>query len=248
MRRGIVFGTAAMAVVVGVPAAWILAAWSLGPKLANSSLPFLTPLLLLILVIGVPASVALCTRLLIRADARTAARTGRQPVVRVRPPRLGQIRPEVPVLDDPPRRAPTGRRRVASAALLATMAAALALLLLGAPTAMVWIASQLAGTTQPTFGPYLFVLVGTSLAIAAGVRLLRPIQGLYARVSGELPRRDRRQTAWLQGLGAERGIRRPERGLETIMIGAVLVSAAFLAVWFFVLGDPTGIAERFTRG
>jgi hypothetical protein len=250
MGRGvqrIVFGMCVAAVAVVAPAIWIVGAWWLGPRLDHANLPFLTPVLVFVVVVGAAVSVAVLARWLVLAEARLAVRAGREPVVRIRPPRRRQIRPEVPVLDDPPREPVEPRRRLAALALLVLMVAGTVVLLVGAPTAMVWLASQMAGTTQPTFGPYVFVLVATSVAIAGGFRLLRPIQGVYARVTGAATARRRRQTAWLASYGAERGVRRAERGLEAVMVAAVMIAALFLLLWFFALGDPVGIAERISQ-
>src|SRR3712207_3874955 len=57
MGRGlqrVAFGICVLFVAVVVPVAWLVGAWWLGPRLDHANVPFATPLLLGVVVVGVP--------------------------------------------------------------------------------------------------------------------------------------------------------------------------------------------------
>ena len=237
------------AVLIGVvlPLAWIVGAWWLGPRLDHVGLPFLTPLLFASVVIGLVVSVAATARWLLAMEARLARRTGRERAIRVRAADARRVRPEVPVLDEPERPSLTPSRRIAAAALVAFMALGSVGLIVGAPLGSVWVVSQFAETTQPQMGPYVAIAIGTTLAMVAGVRVLLRLQLAYARIAKASVQRTRR-SAWLASYAAERGVRRPQRGLETVLVTVVIVAGMALAAWFFALDEPSGLVPPQMRG
>jgi MFS family permease len=241
--RVLVLAVGGLLTCVVLPAAWVVGAWAVGPKLNHLEMPFLTPLLFLVLLIGMPLTIVPLARLVLRADRRLAARAGLDHgLVRARRVRITDVRPAVPVLESAPLPPLPARRRAAAAGLVTAMFAGTLALWLAAPVGSIWVASQLSGTSSPRMWPYALVAVGIAVAMTLGVRLLALLQGAYARVIGSEPSAaSGRRSAWLKSYTDERGVRRADRGLEVAMIAAVIVAAVALAVWFFVLADPHGL-------
>jgi hypothetical protein len=226
-----------------LPGAWIVGAWAIGPKLNNTEMPFLTPLLFVVLLVGMPLSIFMVARALLRLEARLAARAGiTERLVRSRRVRMTDVRPAVPVLDSSPLPPLPAPRRAGAAGLVALMFLGTLGLWLAAPLGSIWVASQLSGTSSPRMWPYALVAIGIALAMTLGVRLLAMLQPLYARVCCiEADGSRGRRSAWLKSLTDERGVRRADRGLEVAMVAAVIVAAILLTLWFFVLADPKGL-------
>jgi len=233
-------------VLLGVllPALWIVGAWSLGPRLDHVGVPFLTPLLFVVVLVGLAASAAAAARWIAAIDARLAGRTGQERTFRLRMPT--RLRAPVPVLDEPSRPELPPSRRLVAVGLAAFMAAGSVALVVGAPLGSIWVVSQLARTTQPEMGPYLLVALATTVCMVLGVRALLRLQLAYARVI-KAPARRRRRTAWLTSHADERGVRRAERGLETVLVAVVIVAGLALCAWFFALDDPSGLVSEAVR-
>src|SRR3712207_3292869 len=142
-RRALLVAGAFVTAVV-LPAAWLVGAWWMGPKLNHQGLPFLTPVLFVAVLLGLPASVLLAFRALFRAEARLAATEGKQPLFRVRPTLEGGIRPARPVIEPAPLPDVGPARRLGGAALVVVMFVGTIAVWLGAPLWSIWATSQIA--------------------------------------------------------------------------------------------------------
>src|SRR3982750_4635506 len=69
--------------------------------------------------------------------------------------------------------------------LVLLMAVGSVFLWIGIPVGWVWIASRTVKTSQPSFGPYLLVLLATPLSMWLCGRFLFRLNDLYARVTGQ---------------------------------------------------------------
>jgi hypothetical protein len=129
-------------------------------------------------------------------------------------------------------------RRVLGALLIALMAVGSVLLWLGIPVGWLYLASHVAGTSQPSMGPYLMVLVGIPATMIAMGKVLAALDRTYARVTGATPPA-RVPPPWQRSL---RGDRRPARArsvLDVVMVCSVALAVVCFAVWFFLFAGSS---------
>jgi hypothetical protein len=129
-------------------------------------------------------------------------------------------------------------RRMVGALLIALMAVGSVLLWIGIPVGWLYLASQLADSSQPSMGPYVLVLVGIPATMVAMGKVLAVLDRAYGRVTGVTPQ-GRRQSPWHRSL---RGDRRPERGrsvLDVVMVASVALALVCFAVWFFLFAGSS---------
>jgi hypothetical protein len=239
-RRRALLVAGGFVTAVVLPAVWLVGAWWMGPKLNHEGLPFLTPVLFVLVLLGLPASVLLAFRALFRAEARLAAAEGRQPLFRVRRTAQG-IRAARPVIEPAPLPDLSPARRLGGAVLVVVMFVGTVGVWLGAPLWSIWAASQIAGSPRPAMWPYLLVIVGIAVTMAIGVRLLALVQRAYTRCMGTPEERRRSPAGWLRSYTDDRAVRGTERGLEAAMVAAVILAVILLFVWFFAFTDPHGL-------
>jgi fatty acid desaturase len=124
-------------------------------------------------------------------------------------------------------------------ALVLLMAAGSIVMWIGLPLGLIWLASALTDSSQPTLGPYLLILLGLPVGMVAIGRLLGTLDRMHGRITGRLDERPQR-AAWLQSMRDERGPRRRRRSvLDTVMIVSVLAALAAAAIWFAAFaGSP----------
>ena len=134
-----------------------------------------------------------------------------------------------------------GRTLVKTPAVLLVvllMAVGSVLLWLAIPIGWVWIASQIVDSSQPTFGPYLLILVAVPVSMYIAGKALFRLDGVYARLTG---REDNVhvQLPWHKSMRGERESGHKPTVLEAVMM--ISVSAALLgfAVWFFVFAGSS---------
>src|SRR5687767_15626143 len=116
-------------------------------------------------------------------------------------------------------------RGAASALLVLLMAAGSILMWIGVPVFWLWLASQIADSSQPSFGLYLLVLVGIGVTMAAVGKLLGVLNRFHMTLTDQIPAR-RQQTVWLKSMRGERAAPREHGVLGTVM--AVSVSIALV--------------------
>src|SRR5919198_1970982 len=91
---------------------------------------------------------------------------------------------------------------------------------LGVPAGLIYLASQLADSPEPSVGPYLLILVGLPVGMAAIGKLLGYLDRLHGRLTGiadDAPQR----ASWLRSMRGERTSTRPTHVLDRVMIVSV---------------------------
>ena len=123
--------------------------------------------------------------------------------------------------------------------LVLLMAAGSVVMWIGLPLGLVWLASALTDSSQPSMGPYLLILVGLPAGMFVIGKALGALDRAHGRITGRLDDGPQR-AAWLQSVRDERGPRRRSRSvLDTVMIVSVLAAVVAGAVWFAVFaGSP----------
>ena len=123
--------------------------------------------------------------------------------------------------------------------LVLLMAAGSIVMWVGLPLGLIWLASAITDSSQPSLGPYLLILIGLPVGMVAIGKLLGALDRMHGRITGRLDDGPRR-AAWLQSMRDERGPRRKQRSvLDTVMIVSVLAALAAGAVWFIAFaGSP----------
>jgi hypothetical protein len=123
--------------------------------------------------------------------------------------------------------------------LVLLMAAGSIVMWVGLPLGLIWVASAITDSSQPSMGPYLLILVGLPIGMFVIGKLLGALDRVHGRITGRLDDGPRR-AAWLQSMRDERGPRRKQRSvLDTVMIVSVLAAFAVGAIWFIAFaGSP----------
>ena len=119
----------------------------------------------------------------------------------------------------------------AAVMLVALMALGSVLMWLGVPLALVYIASKLADTPNPSMGPYLLIIVGLPIGMALVGKGLGALNRAHIRVTGAEV--DQYRPGWTRSMRGERQVDRRGGVLDRVMIISVGVAALLFAVWFF---------------
>jgi hypothetical protein len=116
--------------------------------------------------------------------------------------------------------------------LVVLMAIGSVVMWIGVPVALVYAASKLADSSQPSLGPYLLLLVGLPIGMALVGKGLGVLDRAHQRLTGmgdEGPYRG----AWTRSLRAERASTRRGGVLDRVMLVSVAVALIAMAIWFF---------------
>lgn len=142
-----------------------------------------------------------------------------------------------------PRERPIGGWHPYAILLVAAMAVGSGFMWVGLPIVLVYAASQIASSSEPSMGPYLVIVFGLPLGMVAIGKGLAALDRHYGRVTGTLytgPLRTASSPSWLRSLRGERTSTRPRTILDSVMVISVIVCVIAAAVWFFAFaGDPT---------
>jgi hypothetical protein len=124
-------------------------------------------------------------------------------------------------------------------ALVLLMAAGSIVMWVGLPLGLIWVASAITDSSQPTMGPYLLILIGLPVGMFAVGKVLGMLDRAHGRITGRLDDTPQR-AAWLQSMRDERGPHRKQRSvLDTVMIVSVLAALVAGAIWFIAFaGSP----------
>ena len=131
-------------------------------------------------------------------------------------------------------------RGAGAAVLVLLMAVGSVLMWIGAPVFWLWVASQIADSSQPSFGLYLLVLAGIIGSMAVIGKVLGWLNNTHRALTGNLPQR-REQTVWLKSMRAERDAKREHGVLGIVMAWSVSVALLLFGLWFFFLAEGGGI-------
>jgi hypothetical protein len=124
---------------------------------------------------------------------------------------------------------------------VALMAVGSVVMWLGVPLGLVYVASRLADTPNPTLGPYLLVILGLPVGMAVVGRGLGALNRAHVRLTGA--ETDEYRPGWTRSMRGERRVDRRNGVLDKVMIVSVAVAGIAFAVWFFGFAGsslPTG--------
>lgn len=102
----------------------------------------------------------------------------------------------------------------------------------GVPAGLIYVASQLADSPDPSVGPYLLILLGLPVGMAVIGKLLGYLDRLHARLTGTVDEGPQRAT-WLRSMRGERTSTRRTHVLDRVMIVSVALAIVAFAIWFF---------------
>jgi hypothetical protein len=129
----------------------------------------------------------------------------------------------------------------AAVALVALMALGSIVMWLGVPLGLVYLASKLADTPDPTLGPYLLVILGLPVGMAVVGKGLGALNRAHVRLTGA--ETDAYRPGWTRSVRGERRVDRRNGVLDKVMIVSVALAGIAFAVWFFGFAGsslPTG--------
>jgi hypothetical protein len=130
-------------------------------------------------------------------------------------------------------------RRVAGVLLILLMAVGSILLWLGIPIGLIYLASRLSSSSQPSLGLYAGLAVAIPGLMILTARGLGHLDAVYARITGA-ERDTRYRGAWMRSMRGERGSTRKRTVLDTVMVVSVSLALVVFAVWFFGFAHTSG--------
>jgi hypothetical protein len=122
-------------------------------------------------------------------------------------------------------------RNPAAVMLVALMALGSVVMWIGVPLALVYVASKLADTPNPSMGPYLLIIIGLPIGMAVVGKGLGALNRAHIRLTGTEV--DEYRPGWSRSMRGERDVERRGGVLDKVMIVSVAVAALCFAVWFF---------------
>jgi|ERR1044071_6202486 hypothetical protein len=129
------------------------------------------------------------------------------------------------------------RALAASLVFLAMLLAAFSLWT-AIPLSWVYIGSKVSETQFPSGGPYAVVAVGIIVSILFVAWLIGRLNNLYIRITGTNRLAPMRPT-WLKSMRDTGPIQGSVTVVEAVLMGSVMLAAAALTIWFFLLaGSP----------
>lgn len=102
---------------------------------------------------------------------------------------------------------------------------------IGVPLGLVYLASKVADTPNPSMGPYLLILIGLPIGMALVAKGLGALNRAHIRLTGAEV--DEYRPGWTRSMRGERNVERRGGVLDRVMIVSVAVAALVFAVWFF---------------
>ena len=121
--------------------------------------------------------------------------------------------------------------------LVLLMAVGSIVMWIGVPLGLVYAASQLAGSSRPSVGPYLLILIGLPVGMAIVGKLLGWLDRLHGKLTGR--REERRRASWLRSMRAERTSTVRGGVLDKVMIVSVVLAVVAFGVWFFAFAGSS---------
>jgi hypothetical protein len=116
--------------------------------------------------------------------------------------------------------------------LVALMAFGSVVMWLGVPIGLIYVASKVSGSSSPTLGPYLLVLVGLPIGMTIVGKCLGWLDRRHQALTGT-GGDARRDAPWLKSMRAERENTRKGGVLDKVMIVSVGAALLIFGVWFF---------------
>jgi hypothetical protein len=109
---------------------------------------------------------------------------------------------------------------------------------LGVPFGLLYAASRLEDSTQPSMGPYLLVLLGVPAGMVLIGKALGALGRFYDARTGAVA--TRRHAGWLRSTRGERpGSAGSWRVLDAVMLWSVATALLVFAVWFLAFAGSS---------
>ena len=115
--------------------------------------------------------------------------------------------------------------------LIVSMALGSVLMWIGLPVGLVYLASQLTQSTQPSMGPYLLIIFGLPVGMALIGMGLGALDRRYDAATGA--KADVYRPGWTRSMRGERHSTRRFTVLDRVMLYSVVTCFAAMGVWFF---------------
>jgi hypothetical protein len=122
--------------------------------------------------------------------------------------------------------------------LVLLMAIGSVVMWIGVPLGLIYIASQLASSSNPTVGPYLLVLVGLPIGMAIVGKCLGILDRAHSRLTGRIDT-TRHHATWMRSMRAERVSTRRAGVLDRVMITSVALAILAFGIWFFAFAGSS---------
>jgi hypothetical protein len=116
--------------------------------------------------------------------------------------------------------------------LVLLMAVLSVVMWIGVPLGLIYLASQLADSSNPSAGPYVLVLVGLPIGMAIVGKCLGILDRAHSRLTGRIDE-TRRPATWMRSMRAERVSTRRAGVLDRVMITSVALALLAFGIWFF---------------
>jgi hypothetical protein len=176
-------------------------------------------------------------------DAPAKSRAEKDAAIKGREPTERRRRDEAPPEDRGGQTSMSRGRRLlwspVALLLILLMALGSILMWIGLPLGLIWIASAISDSSQPSMGPYLLILVGLPIGAIVIGKALGALDRMHGRVTGRTGGEQKRNT-WMNSMGEKPSMNRRQRSvLDTVMIVSVLSALVIGAIWFLVFaGSP----------
>ena len=122
--------------------------------------------------------------------------------------------------------------------LVALMAIGSVVMWLGVPFGLIYLASRMADSPQPTMGPYLLIIFGLPIGMAAVGKCLGILDRKHKQLSGVVEEKPR-QATWLRSLRGDRQPNSRYSVLDVVMVWSVCTAGLLMGLWFFFVAGSS---------
>jgi hypothetical protein len=122
--------------------------------------------------------------------------------------------------------------------LVLLMALGSVVMWIGVPLGLIYLAAHISGSSNPSAGPYVLVLVGLPIGMAIVGKALGVLDRAHARLTGRVDA-TRRPAAWMRSMRAERTSTRRPGVLDRVMLTSVILAVVAFGVWFFAFAGSS---------
>jgi hypothetical protein len=122
--------------------------------------------------------------------------------------------------------------------LVLLMALGSVLMWIGVPLGLIYLAAHISGSSSPSVGPYLLVLIGLPVGMAIVGKCLGVLDRAHARLTGRLDT-TRRPAPWMRSMRAERTSTRNTGVLDRVMLVSVACALVAFGIWFFAFAGSS---------
>jgi len=122
--------------------------------------------------------------------------------------------------------------------LVLLMAIGSVVMWIGVPLGLIYLAAHISGSSNPSAGPYLLVLIGLPVGMAIVGKCLGALDRAHSRLTGRVDT-TRRPASWMRSMRAERGSTRTTGVLDRVMLVSVAFALLAFGIWFFAFAGSS---------